>query len=67
MLQQFFTYNLKHRYKRKHLAERRNSRPQVLCEIGVLRNLVKFTRKHLCQSLLFNKFAGLRLFTTIFF
>ena len=26
---------------------------------GVLRNLAKFTGKHLCQSLLFNKVAGL--------
>ena len=27
---------------------------------GVLRNLAKFTGKHLCQSLFFNKAAGLR-------
>ena len=27
---------------------------------GVLRNFTKFTGKHLCQSLFFNKFAGLR-------
>ena len=27
---------------------------------GVLRNLAKFTEKHLCQSLFFNKVAGLR-------
>ena len=27
---------------------------------GVLRNSTKFTGKHLCQSLFFNKFAGLR-------
>ena len=27
---------------------------------GVLRNFAKFTRKHLCQSLFFNKVAGLR-------
>ena len=27
---------------------------------GVLVNLAKFTRKHLCQSLFFNKVAGLR-------
>ena len=30
----------------------------VFCKKGVLRNLAKFTRKHLCQSLLFNKVAG---------
>ena len=27
---------------------------------GVLRNFAKFTGKHLCQSLLFNKVTGLR-------
>ena len=27
-------------------------------EKGVLRNFVKFTRKHLCQGLTFNKVAG---------
>ena len=27
---------------------------------GVLRNFAKFTQKHLCQSLFFNKVAGLR-------
>ena len=29
-------------------------------EKGVLRNFTKFTVKHLCQSLFFNKVAGLR-------
>ena len=27
---------------------------------GVLRNFTKFTGKHLCQSLFFNKVAGMR-------
>ena len=36
----------------------RSSRPEVFCEKDVLRNFVKFTGKHLCQSLLFNKVAG---------
>ena len=30
-------------------------------KIGVLKNFAKFTGKHLCQSLFFNKVAGLRL------
>ena len=30
------------------------------CEKGVLRNFTKFTEKHLCQSLFFNKVAALR-------
>ena len=39
----------------------RGSRPEVFCKIGVLRNFAKFTGKRLCQSLFFNKIAGLRL------
>ena len=38
----------------------RNSRQEVFCKKGVLRNFAKFTGKHLCQSLFFNKVAGLR-------
>ena len=41
----------------------RSSRPEVFCKKSVLRNFAKFTRKHLCQSLLFNK--GLRLATLL--
>ena len=37
----------------------RNSRPEEFCKKGVLRNFTKFTGKHLCQSLFFNKVAGL--------
>ena len=36
----------------------RSSRPEVFCKKGVLRNVTKFTGKHLCQSLFFNKVAG---------
>ena len=32
----------------------------VLCKKGILKNFAKFTGKHLCQSLFFNKVAGLR-------
>ena len=35
--------------------ERRNP---VFCKKGFLRNCIKFTGKHLCQSLFFNKVAG---------
>ena len=31
-----------------------------VCKKGVLRNFAKFAVKHLCQSLFFNKVAGLR-------
>ena len=37
----------------------RSSRPDVFCKKGVLRNIAKLTGKHLCQSLFFNKVAGL--------
>ena len=37
-----------------------SSRPGVFCKKSVLRNFTKFTGKHLCQSLFFNKVAGLR-------
>ena len=33
----------------------RSSRPEVFCKKGVLRNFAKFTGKHLCQGLFFNK------------
>ena len=36
----------------------RSSRLEVFCKKGVLRNFAKFTEKHLCQSLFFNKIAG---------
>ena len=38
----------------------RSSRPEVICKKDVLRNFAKFIGKHLCQSLLFSKVAGLR-------
>ena len=34
--------------------------PEVFCEKDVLSNFTKFTGEHLCQSLHFNKVAGLR-------
>ena len=38
----------------------RSSHPEVFCKKGVLRNFAKFTGKHPCQGLFFNKVAGLR-------
>ena len=38
----------------------RSSLSEVFCKKGVLRNFTKFTVKHMCQSLFFNKVAGLR-------
>ena len=33
---------------------------EVFCKKGVLRNFTKFTGKHQCKSLIFNKVTGLR-------
>ena len=38
----------------------RSSRPYMFCKKGVLESFAKFYGKHLCQSLFFNKAAGLR-------
>ena len=45
----------------------RSSRTEVFCKKGVLRNFAKFTGKHLCQSLFFNKVAGLEISKNTFF
>ena len=37
-----------------------NSRPEMFCKKGVLRNFETFTEIHLCQGLSFNKVPGLR-------
>ena len=39
--------------------QNRSSHQRCSVEKGVLRNFAKFTGKHLCQSLFFNKVAGL--------
>ena len=44
----------------KNSPSNRSSHLEVFCKKAVLRRFTKFTRKHLCQSLLFNKVAGLR-------
>ena len=38
----------------------RSSRPRVFCKIGALKYFSKFTGKHLCQSVVFSKVAGLK-------
>ena len=38
----------------------RSSRPEVFCKKCVFRNFAKFTGKHLCQRLFFNKVAGVK-------
>ena len=36
----------------------RSSRPEMFCKKAVLRDFLKFTTKHLCQSLFITKVAG---------
>ena len=47
------------------LPQFRSSHQRCSMQKGVLRNFAKFTEKYLCQSLLFNKVAGLRLPTLL--
>ena len=51
--------------RKEVLLRCKSSHPWCSLRKGVLRNFGKFTRKHLCQSLLFNKVAGLRLATLL--
>ena len=48
----FFHRTLRTEFKTQKLP------PELFCNKGVLRNLVKFTAKHLWQSLFFNKVAS---------
>ena len=43
----------------------KSSRLKVFCEKGVIKDSTKFTGKHLCWSLFFNKVADLRLATLL--
>ena len=47
------------------LQKYRSSRQEVFYRKGVFRNFEKFTGKHLCENLLFNKVAGLRTVTLL--
>ena len=44
----------------KNVQRHRSSHQRCSIKKGVLRNFTNFTGKHLCQSLFFNKVAGLR-------
>ena len=43
-----------------HFIFYRSSHPEVFCKKSLLINFAKLMGKHLCQSLLYNKVAGLR-------
>ena len=51
----FIFHRWKMKYMHMHMLLFRSSHPEVLCKKGILRNFVKLTGKHLCQSLFFNK------------
>ena len=46
-------------YEKVVIKNSRSSHQRCSKKKGVLRNFIKFTRKHLCQGLFFNKVAGL--------
>ena len=48
------------RWKRCKYTHYKCSRPEVFCKKRCSWNFTKFTEKHLCQSLFFNKVARLR-------
>ena len=49
-----------------HHKNLRSSRLEVYCKKDVLRNFAKFTGKHLCQSLFFNKVADQEILAQVF-
>ena len=61
-----FTYLARAYFRESRKPYFRSSRHEVFCRKGVLTNFAKFTRKYLCQSLFFNKVAGLRLWCRFF-
>ena len=57
---QFFTFEQQVKMKIIHAIIYRSSHRRCSVKKGVFKNFAKFTGKHLCQSLFFNKVAGLR-------
>ena len=47
-------------FKKYDTKRIRSSRPEVFYQKGLLRNFTKFTGKHQCQSLFFNKVEGVK-------
>ena len=50
-----FLHSVKFLYSETFLYSDKSSRPKRFCKKSVLKNFVKFTGKHLCQSLFFNR------------
>ena len=48
-------WRVENRHLQFHLSPFRSSLPVVFCKKGVFKNFTKFTGKHLCLSLFFNK------------
>ena len=58
----FLHFEIRYRHSKffqLHLIVSRSRRLEVFCKKAVQRNFAKFTGKHLCQCLFFNKVAGL--------
>ena len=58
-------WNICRSYEKVHLTISRSRHRRCSIIKGVLKNLAKFTGRHLCQSLFFNKVAGSCLFITV--
>ena len=54
------TWHLDIGFCKQGVGKYRSSHQMCSLKKGVLRNFAKFTGKHLCQSIFFNKVAGLR-------
>ena len=52
-------FNIMHDKVNKHAINQKQP-PEVFYKKGIFKNFTKFTRKHLCQSLFFNKAADFR-------
>ena len=60
MSPRFEVRHLHSKFCQLHLILPRSRRREVFCKKGFHRNFAKLAGKHLCQSLFFNKVAGLR-------
>ena len=57
-------FNIMHDKVNKHAINQKQP-PEVFYKKGIFKNFTKFTRKHLCQSLFFNKAADFRTATLL--
>ena len=59
--QRFLRFHIRNEKVKLVIVPLRSSHQRCFVRTGALRNFAKFTEKHLCQSLLYNKVAVLSL------